>query len=138
MTGGSISGQRPTFETAADGAGAKGDDGSKKERKKREPKPPPKHRFYKSVDQVLSQPIIPASELPTLGLLACNTKRKRLEEKRLHPQRRKLPGCDRMVFYRSEDIIAHLKTLNDPRWNGTDAHYKALMAGRVNGGGNAT
>jgi hypothetical protein len=137
MTGGSISNPRPTFETAADGAAAKGDDGSEKERKKREPKPP--RRFYKTVEQVLSQPVIPATEVEILGLPRDNTTRKRLEERGMFPQRRMMPGCERMVFYRREDIIAHTDTLNDPRWNGKDgAQYKALWAGRLKGGGNAT
>jgi hypothetical protein len=124
MTGGKISGDRVP------------DDASEKARKKREPKPP--RRFYKTVEQVKSQPIMPATELPVLGITACNTTRKRLEEKGLFPQRRVMPGCQRMVFYRREDIVAYLEIVNDPQWSGTDADYKARMASRTNGGGNAT
>jgi hypothetical protein len=134
MTGGAISNPRPTFETAAEGAAAKGDDGSKKERKKREPKLEKPN--YKTVEQVLSQPICPASDLVVLGIHLSNTQRKRLEEKNLFPQRRQTPGCKRKVFYRTEDIVAHLAIMNGPQWTGTDAHYLALLKQR-NGGGNA-
>jgi hypothetical protein len=99
------------------------------------PKPP--RRFFKSPDEVLSQPIIPASDLRALGINLCNTQRKRIEEKGLFPLRRTLPGCERKVFYRREDVIAYLEIVNDPRWSGTEADYRARMAGRLNGGRNA-
>jgi len=138
VTGGSISGQRPTYDSGANAppaAVAKSDAGSKKERKKRERKLRP--HFDRTARQVLSQSIIFATELPIVGIDISNTTRKRLEEKGLFPQRRVLPGCERKVFYRTEDIVAYLTIVKGPNWNGTDPHYKALMASRLNGGRNA-
>lgn len=138
MTGGAISGTRPAFESgigAPPAVVSKSDDGSKKLRKKREPKP--QRRFYKSAEQVLSQSIIFATELAIVGIDIGNTTRKRLEEKGLFPQRRDIPGCKRKVFYRTEDIVAYLAIVKGAHWNGTDAQYKALMAGRLKGAENA-
>lgn len=133
MTGGSISCARPRFTPSVDIGTAVA---VTQMRKKREPKPP--RKSYKTVAQILAQPIVLAADLDVLALPRDNTTRKRLEEKGLFPQRRMMPGCQRMVFYRGEDIIAHLAILNNPRWDRTDAHYLEIKGGSAGGSRNAS